>query len=108
MNDCKNQAPFCTANPGAGVPSDCGFKIGATIYFVVYLLLTAYIITSLFMSSVAQFFSYNHLVSGAAAISLTNLHNFRVRSDAEDSIEHDGHRGVEIAVVMIYERNAMN
>lgn len=79
MNDCKNQAPFCTMNPGVGVPSDCGFKIGATFYFVAYILFAAYLIMSLFMSSVAQYVSYNLLVNGAAALSLSDLHHFRVR-----------------------------
>lgn len=83
MNDCKNQAPFCTVHPGLGVPSDCGFTIGATVYFIIYLLFAAYLIVSLFMSSVAQYVSYNLLVNGAAALSLSDLHHFRVRWSCE-------------------------
>ena len=78
MNDCKNGPPYCTPHPGPGISSDCGFKIGATIYFVVYLLIAAHLVMALFISAVSEFVSYNLLVRAAAELSLLDLHLFRV------------------------------
>ena len=77
MNDCKNGPPYCTPNPGPGISSDCGFKIGATFYFVVYLLIAAHLVMALFISAVSEFVSYNLLVREAAELSIIDLHLFR-------------------------------
>jgi hypothetical protein len=81
MNDCKNEAPYCTPRPGSGISSDCGFKIGATIYFVSYLLIAAHLVMALFISAISEFVSYNLLVRAAAVLSITDLHLFRVSFD---------------------------
>ena len=78
MNDCKNGPPYCTPHPGPGISSDCGFKIGATVYFVVYLLIAAHLVMALFISAVSEFVSYNLLVRAAAELSILDLHLFRV------------------------------
>jgi len=80
MNDCKNSPPYCTPHPGPGISSDCGFKIGATFYFVVYLLIAAHLVMALFISAVSEFVSYNLLVRTAAELSILDLHLFRVSS----------------------------
>ena len=82
MNDCKTEAPYCTPNPGPGISSDCGFKIGATFYFVSYLLIAAHLVMALFISAISEFVSYNLLVRAAAVLSITDLHLFRVSCDA--------------------------
>ena len=46
--------PYCTLNPPAGKPSDCGLTAGATIYFVTFVIAISYLLTNLFVAAILE------------------------------------------------------
>lgn len=53
MNDLKVSPPYCT--PGIEGNTDCGFKLGATLFFITFLLLQTYLLTNLFVAAILEY-----------------------------------------------------
>jgi hypothetical protein len=75
MDDLKIGPPFCTLHAAL---SDCGFKTGATFYFVSYLLLESYSVTNLFVALIIDNVGFG-LLNTKSIITPADLEHYQVR-----------------------------
>lgn len=77
MDDMKNEAPYCTAFPPNGLPSDCGNSAGATLYFLSFVIVNSYLLTNLFVGAIMEYVN-SGLLNTASLVSRTDLQTFQV------------------------------
>lgn len=90
MDDMKVESPYCTMYPPGGRPSDCGSSAGATLYFLTFVIVNAYLLTNLFVAAIMEYVS-SGLLNTASLVTTADLQTFQV-SLLPHLIQHSDHR----------------
>lgn len=53
MYDLRISPPHCT--PGEEGITDCGFKLGATLFFITFIMIQTYLLTNLFVAAILEY-----------------------------------------------------